>query len=205
MDVRFKHPFTCVVAGPTGCGKSTFIFRLINEASELIEPPPQKIMYCYGVYQPIFDNYPYVEFHEGLPDNDTFDGRERTLLILDDLMSEAGDGVCKIFTKLSHHKNISVIFLTQNLFHKSSHARTMSLNSHYIVLFKNPRDALQVHNLARQMHPGKNNFLLEAFKMATANPYDYLLIDLKADTLEEFRLRSHIFQSDDKNYVYVPK
>ena len=204
MDVRFKHPFTCIISGPSQSGKSVFTFRLISEATEQITPPPEKIMYCYGEYQPVFDEFPQVHFHEGLPDNSLFDGKERTLLILDDLMSEAGEGVSNIFTKLSHHRNVSVIFLTQNMFYKSSHSRTMSLNSHYLVLFKNPRDALQVATLARQMYPGNSKFLIEAFKMATEEPYGYLLIDLKAETLENYRLRSNIFKGETQ-YIYVKK
>jgi len=28
MDQRFHHPFTCVVAGPTSCGKTEFVAKL---------------------------------------------------------------------------------------------------------------------------------------------------------------------------------
>jgi len=202
MDVRFKHPFTCMIAGPTGSGKSVFTFRLISEAGEQIIPPPQKIIYCYGEYQAIFNEYPQVAFREGLPDINEFDGKQRTLLILDDLMSEAGNDISNIFTKLSHHRNISVIFLTQNLFYKTQ--RTMSLNTQYLVLFKNPRDALQVATLSRQMHPTNHKFLIDAFKDATEKPYGYLLIDLRADTLEKYRIRTNIFNGE-RSYVYLPK
>jgi hypothetical protein len=204
MDVRFKHPFTCIVAGPTGSGKSVFTFRLITEADSLITPPPEKIVYCYGEYQDIFKKFPKVSFKEGLPDVTEFNGSQRTLLILDDLMSKANDDVSDIFTKISHHRNVSVIFLTQNLFYKSKQSRTMSLNSHYLVLFKNPRDALQVATLGRQMYPNNNKFLVEAFKDATDKPHGYLLLDLRADTLEKYRVRTNIF-AGEVPYVYNPK
>jgi hypothetical protein len=74
----------------------------------------------------------------------------------------------------------------------------MSLNAHYIVLIKNPRDANQVATLARQMYPINSKFMLEAYKIATEKSYGYLLIDLKPDTDEKFRLRTNIF-SDDTN------
>jgi hypothetical protein len=202
MDVRFKHPFTCMVCGPTGSGKSVFIFKLINEVDEQIVPPPQKIVYCYGEYQPMFAEYPRVTFREGLPENTEFDGKLRTLLILDDLMTEAGIEVSNIFTKISHHRNISVIFLTQNLFYKSQ--RTMNLNSQYLILFKNPRDVQQIATLGRQMYPGKGKFLVEAFKMASEKPYGYLLIDLRADTLEKYRLRTNIF-AGERQFAFLPK
>ena len=36
MDPRWKHPFTYIVAGPTGCGKTTFVPRLLRKASTMI-------------------------------------------------------------------------------------------------------------------------------------------------------------------------
>lgn len=205
MDVRLQHPFTCTIAGPTQSGKTQFVVRLIKHANELITLPPENIVYCYGEFQPLFAKLPGVEFHEGLPEVERFDGRRRVLLIIDDLMNEADETVCKLFTKLSHHRNVSVVFLTQNLFHKSPHVRTMNLNTHYLVLFKNPRDATQVATLARQMYPGKSKFLLEAFEDATKEPYGYLLIDLKPETDEKYRIRTNIFPDDDRQYAYVPR
>ena len=45
MSCILQHPFTAVVAGPTGSGKSQFVLRLIDNASEMIEPPPTRIWY----------------------------------------------------------------------------------------------------------------------------------------------------------------
>ena len=205
MDVRLKHAFTCTVAGPTNSGKTWFVFRLLKHAENMITPPPEKIVYCYGEFQPIFAEYPSVEFHEGLPSVDRFDGRQRVLLIIDDLMNEADQSVCDLFTKLSHHRSVSVVFITQNLFHKNKFVRTMNLNTHYIVMFKNPRDASQVAVLARQMYPGKSRFVVEAFQDATKKPHGYLLIDLRPETDDAYRIRTNIFPDDDRQYVYVPK
>ena len=204
MDVRFRHPFTCIVAGPTGSGKTVFTFKLIEEAQEMISPPPERIMYCYGEYQAVFSNYPQVEFIEGLPDLSEFDGKQRILLIIDDLMREAGDSVEKIFTKMSHHRDISVIFLTQNLFFQSKNFRTMSINSKYLVVFMNPRDASQIATLGQQMFPNNKKFLVDAFRQATEEAHGYLLIDLHQETPQKYRIRSHIFDKD-RQYVYVPK
>lgn len=204
MDPRWKHPFTAIVAGPTSSGKTVFVFKLIVNVNEMIVPQPEKILYCYSEYQPIFNQYPQVTFHEGLPDKDGFDGQHRTLLIIDDLMSESNDSVANIFTKYSHHRNISVLFITQNLFFNSKYSRTMSLNSHYIIMFKNPRDTMQIATLARQMYPGKSKFLVEAFKDATSKPFGYLLLDLKPDTEEKYRVRTNVFP-DEVQYVYIAK
>jgi hypothetical protein len=200
MALEFKHPFTSIIAGPSSCGKTTFLLQFIKYSSQVVIPPPKRILWCYGTYQAAFDDISNVEFHDGIPEIKFL--QKRDLLILDDLMHEADDRVSKIFTKYSHHNDVSVMFLTQNIFQKG--ARTMTLNSHYLILFKNPRDASQIAFLARQMFPSKSKFMIAAFEDATRKPYTYLAVDLRADTPDEHRLRSGIFPDED-NYVYIPK
>jgi hypothetical protein len=117
-------------------------------------------------------------------------------------MNTNSDSISELFTRVSHHRNVSVFYLTQNIFHKSKHSRTISLNAHYIIFFKNPRDAQQISILSRQMYPTQGKFLVEAFRDATEYPFGYLLIDLKADTQEKFRIRTNIFP-DEQQYAYV--
>jgi len=204
MDPRLKHPFTSIVAGPTGCGKTIFTLNLLKYAGVMITPVPEKIIWCYGIYQDMFDKFRNIEFQEGLPDLTVFDGKQRVLLVIDDLMVETDDKVCNLFTKISHHKSVSVLYLSQNLFFKNKQNRTLSLNSHYMVLFKNVRDATQVAILARQMYPGNGKFMMEAFKDSTSKPYGYLLVDMRPETDERYRLRSNIFPNEEQ-CVYVPK
>ena len=105
-------------------------------------------------------------------------------------MAEIDGRVTDLFTKKSHHSNTSVIYLVQNLFSRNKESRTISLNTQYMVVFKNPRDASQITNLAKQMYPGRVKFIQEAFADATSTPYGYLLVDLKQDTPEDLRLRT---------------
>jgi len=92
----------------------------VDNATEMIEPPPDRIYYCYSEYQPFFINYPQVTFHEGLPalGDEVFDGRQPTLMIVDDLMAWTKQFVANIFTKISDHRNISVLYLTHNMVDK---------------------------------------------------------------------------------------
>ena len=117
-------------------------------------------------------------------------------LIIDDLMSETDSRVTKLFTKGSHHKNASVIYISQNLFHKGKENRNISLNNYNIILFKNPRDAEQIAHLEREIIPDKDNYFREAFIDATSRLYGYLLVDLKPTTPDELRLRTDIFPSE---------
>ena len=204
LDPRFMHPFTAIIAGPSSSGKSMFCMRLIRNARECIAPPPERIVYCYSVYQPIFDQFHNVEFVEGLPDLNMFDGIKRTLLIIDDLMHETNETVAKLFTRVSHHKNLSVVYLTQNLFNNNEHNRTISLNAHYMILFENVRDATQVHCLARQMFPENLEAMMLGYKDATGKPYRYLLVDLTQSMDDRHRLRTKIFPGEiGKTFVPI--
>jgi len=140
------HPFTAVVAGPTGCGKTAWVFRLIENVRGKIEPAPTRILYYYGEHQPVFNNYPQVHFEDGLPqqNDEVLDDREPTMIVVDDHMSDVNQLVADILTKMSHHRNIRILYLTQNMFDKNKYPRTISLNARYLVLFKNRRDAGQI-------------------------------------------------------------
>ena len=107
-----------------------------------------------------------------------FDGVKRTLLIIDDLMHETNETVAKLFTRISHHKNVSVVYLTKNLFNCNKHNRTISLNAHQMILCENVRDATQIHCLAQQMFSENSEAMMQGYKDATGKPYGYLLVDL---------------------------
>ena len=80
----------------------------------------------------------------------------------------------------------------------------MSLNSNYIVLFKNPRDKAQVTFLARQVFPHKPKILQQAYNDATRQPHSYLLLDFQQSTPENRRLKSEIFPGENQ-FIYVEK
>lgn len=111
-----------------------------------------------------------VTFKEGIPNMNDFDGSLPNLVIIDDLMRESDGRVVDLFTKGCHHRNISVFFITRNLFHQGKGARDISLNEHYIVCFKNPRDRAQIRHLAQQMYPEYSKFIQDAYADATIKP-----------------------------------
>ena len=189
-------PFTCVISGPTGSGKSVFVQRLLKHAKTVIAPPPDRILYCYGAYQQMFSKMEDVEVNEGLPSLDEFNGEKHTLVIIDDLMHETNDVVSKLFTRISHHTNTSVIFITQNLFHADKETRTITLNAQYLVIFKNVRDKSQIAHLSRQMYPSNSKHMVESYIDATSEPYSYLIVDLKPNTEDKHRLKGCIFPDD---------
>lgn len=199
-----NHPFTCIVAGPTCSGKTFLVRSIIKE--QAITPMPRKVVWLYAEDQPLYKNLD-IEFIKGIPNDleDRFDGVKPTLVVIDDLMTQlhSDQRLTRLFTVGSHHRNLSVIFIVQNLFHQGKEMRNLSLNSHYIVLFKNPRDKYQINVLARQMYPGNVKFLQEAYEDATNKAHGYLLLDLKPDTPDDFRVKTGILRSDTP-IVYMP-
>jgi len=203
----FLGPFTGMMAGPTGSGKTWFAFAFIVHVIRVMVPAPQQIVYYYYIYQTMFAFLARehgVKFRKGCPEITDFDGQKRTLVFIDDLMDECGKTVLDLFTKGSHHLNLSVWFMVQNFFHKSKEMRTITLNAQYIVLFKNPRDKRQIKVLAGQLCDGDSRALLAAYKKATSKPYGYLLIDLKQETLDLFRFRSGVLPGQ-KFELYISK
>ena len=204
MDVRFKTPANFYICGQSQCGKSYLVRSMLNHLDELFYPVPSKIIYCYGEYQQMFDEMlqtiPNISFVQGFP-NDLYDiASSNSLIVVDDLMSQCSkdERMSDMFTKGSHHRGISVMYLTQNLFPPGKQSRTISLNSHYMIVFKNPRDSLGISTLARQMFPNNSNYLLESFQDATSKPHGYLLMDLHQLTPENMRLRTNILPHEQQ-------
>lgn len=211
MFCPLQNPTTVLVTGPTQSGKSFWTKRLLEEKDRVFENPPVRVVYAYGAWQPAFEELRErgVLFHEGLPGEEDidrwFDGSP-SLLVLDDVMKEACDSpeITRLFTVKCHHGNISVVFLTQNIFPPGKCSRTISLNCHYIVLFKTKRDQLQVQTLGRQLLPGQSGYFMESYADATASRHGYLLCDLHPRTEKEFMLRSRIFPGE-YHWYYTPK
>jgi hypothetical protein len=208
MDLRLYHPFTFLIAGPTQAGKSKFVVTLLQKGLECINTDFDSILWCYSEWYPdIPEVKDKIIYQKGLDDLEREDNSLPRLIVIDDLLNECDNTVVKLFTRGSHHTNTSVIFITQNIFHQSKGQRDISLNSHYITVFKNPRDAAQILHLARQIYPSNPKFIQEVYIDATKRPHGYLLFDLTQRTPDKYRIRTNIFGEEKPGYpiVYAAK
>ncbi len=228
-------PATIFISGATQSGKSTLIKAIVDRSRRMFTEPVHKAVWCYSMWQPLYQRIqdeeaaatdtsrPPIVFRKGLPTEEELTelsgdgvlvdsgGKPRhTLLILDDLIHEvcSDAAMCRIFTTLSHHLNISVCLLSQTLFPSvcyGRYARTISLNSHYLILFRNRRDLSQINTLSKQLFPGRSNYFVRTFDKATnAKPYAYLLVDLSPHGEEKYQLRSNVLPGEQL-IVYGPK
>jgi hypothetical protein len=179
-------------------GKTTFLSKFIAYKDVLICPNVSRVLYSYKCYQPAFDRMPGVEFVKG--ENYTLDKNIPTLLIIDDQSEDIPEKrLVELFTVCCHHQNTSLMFITQNLFLQSKAYRTAVLNTQYLFIFKSPRASCQVSHLAKQLCPGKSKSLQEVYDDCTREPYSYMLIDLKPDTPQCLRYRTHVLP--DEGYL----
>ena len=120
-----------------------------------------------------------IQFHRGLPDpshlTKWFGPTREGVLVLDDLTEEGGQDkrVLDLFTKDSHHRKITVLYLMQDLFPPGKFSKTINRNAHYILAFKNPRDQTGIRTILLQAFPDRWRQVLRLFKRITSRPFGY--------------------------------
>jgi len=195
---QIHTPSSILVVGPSGCGKTVFTKKLLEDNLDLFETPPKSIHYCYGAWQPKFADMPF-QFHEGIPELEELDAwfpKGQGILVLDDLMDEGSHDkrVLDLFTKLSHHRDITVLYLCQDMFPAGKYAKSISRNAHHVIAFKNPRDQLGVRNLLLQSFPTCWKECLETYQGCTQEPFGYMWLDLHPASGDEERVLSHVLK-----------
>lgn len=215
--MKLIHPATVIVCGGTGSGKTELTKKLLLFRDQVFDnmPTPAKVTWCYGAVKPdlrsVRANGLNLSFHEGLVDEDFIKDTRPDIIVVDDLMNEIGQSslVTDLFTKFSHHLNLTVIFITQNLYAKGQ--VTVKRNAHYIFLTRNPSDKTQITTMASQLFPRRKQALehfFESFDDATREKYGYLLVDVSPHGDENYKLRTNIFPEPDgktRTIVYQMK
>ena len=182
----FRIPLNILVVGPSGSGKTVFVLELLKPPRCYFRPVPKQLHYCCGARQSLLETLRdrhHVKMHKGLPttaDLHQWFGHEGGILVLDDLIAEGGNDkqVLDLFTKHSHHKNITVIYLCQDMFPREKYAKTINGQAHYILAFKSPRDQLGVKHLLLQAFPSHWKDVMDVFDKVTCHPFRYMMLDL---------------------------
>ena len=198
-----RQPSSVIVAGPSGRGKSELVEQWLRYLN-VFQVKPKKIVYAYDRWQPPVRPYAKEGWHSvssGLLDPNHltkwFGPTRGGVLVLDDLMEEGGQykRVLDLFTKDSHHRNITVLYLTQDLFPPGKFSKTINRNAHYVVAFKNPRDQTCIRIILLQAFP--------FFKRITSRPFGYLMLDVHPASDDRYRLWSHLTPREGKAQVHT--
>lgn len=201
MFPKLRHPSTMLIGGPSNSGKTWFTCQLLFNL-DIFDKPITKIMWYNSELNalPPRNKLPFnleIEYFDRIPEKFENPENKRIMIILDDMMEDASSSrqISELFTKGSHHRNMTVVLITQNLFHQNRYSRDISLNCSYIVIFKVIRDRSQLAVLFRQMYPENARALMKIYKEATQFPHSYLFIDLTQGTNDLLRFRSNIFNN----------
>lgn len=200
-DLRLRNPFSMLVAGSSQTGKTRWVRELLKRASELYSRKPGPVYFFHREWQPIFEEMrkelPAIRFERDMPDMSffkTISGTNATV-ILDDLLHKISAETTELFTVGCSRYGVNIIFITQNLFDRSPHFRTISLNCKYFCIRKNPRDSSSILHFARQIMPHNVTFLSRVYYHVTGRKaFTYIFYDADQSTPENLRVRTNIFQ-----------
>ena len=135
------------------------------------------------------------EFFDSLKNHGT-----NYLLIFDDSCEEICNS--KAFVNLAtagRHRGLSTIYIKHNLFHQSKLGRDVELQNTHIVLFKSPRDVMQVTTLSTQL--GLGSQLVDWYRDATSVPFGHLLNNLPPRTDDRLRYCTNSGSIPSKTYL----
>ena len=197
FDLRLKENFKLFISGPSRSGKTVFVKEMVRNLDIFSKAPPDIRCLVYKVAQPVYTEMCMDHLIQDGPNlkerlMELAQGRSMLVIFDDFLISPNLGELAELFTVDARHLKLSLIFITQRVFSNSNEFRQISLNSDYYCLFNNPRNKLEVRNLAAQMTPGKKE-LLKYYTEATKDPYSYLWLDLTQECKPAVRYLSHLF------------
>merc|ERR1712081_129010 len=209
FDIRLKENFKLFVTGPSRCGKTVFVSKLLENIHAFSKLPPMSVLYIYKVWQPKYDEIMslgvnFIEDNDNVVNNiKSRVSGQPMLVIFDDLIGSSSlKNIANLFTVDATHMNISLVFLTQRMFVNDESFRQISQNCDYFCIFKNPRNSSEIRTLAQQMTPG-NMILVQIYMDATRGPFSYLFINLTQECDERFKYLSHLFDNLGRVNVYI--
>ena len=200
-----KNRVVISLVGPSESGKTQPIYNWLKIGT--FQPKFDKIDFFYQHSKPLYDvkqkeieNLEFVrwvnfEFIDSLKNNGT-----KYSIIFDDSCEKTSNP--KAFVDLAtagRHRCLSAIYIKHNLFHQSKLGRDVELQNTHIVLFKSPRDVIQVTTLSTQF--GLGSELVDWYRDATSVPFGHLLIDLSPRTDDRLRYCTNTGSIPSKFYI----
>ena len=135
------------------------------------------------------------EFTDSLKNNGT-----KYLLFFDDTCEEICNSRAFVdIATAGRHRGLSTIYIKRNLFQQSKLGRNAELQTTHIVLFKSPRDVMQVTTLSTQL--GLGSELVDWYRDATSVPFGLLLTDLSPRTDDRLRYCTNTGSIPSKFYI----
>ena len=222
-ELKLISPYACMVAGCTGSGKSRLVLSWLKTPHLVFRENYRKIYYFHGsAFQdafkdPLLKHVCFSKDFKLLEKLASTKHDSQILIILDDLMNMTGSSevILDLYTKGSHHCNIDIINIVQNIFHqgKGSTFSTMKGNTQYVVLKQHVNET-KLPLIANAL--GVSPFELTAVynECMSTNRYSEILIDnhISSNIKKITKLRNDLHRitpvlyiSDEKFEMYTRK
>ena len=207
-----ERVFMCVT-GASGTGKTHLILDMLtidpakipHRQYSTFQPQFDHILYFYRHWQSVYNEFVkrltpnVIEFVEGTGVDVITDivGRSnpqiKTLMIFDDSCEEILQSVQ--FANLAtsgRHKGLHVIFIKHNMYQQGKYSVTVDKNTTHILMMKSPRIGKQLERLGAELDSASSSFLIDCYKLGTANRFGHLLIDMSPSCNDFLRYSSSI-------------
>ena len=211
-DISLIEQFKIFISGPSRCGKTVWVTDfLLNISPRLCKEVPETILYVFATWQPQYDDIKDSKLVDVfIQDDDSLESKIKRyitgkplLIIFDDLISSNNLAyIADLFMVHGRHNHVSCIFISQMMFPNNIAIRSISRNSNYLVLFKNPRYNQDISELAKQMTPGQP-YLKMIYATATEDPFSYLFINVTQECKPAVKYLSHLFNENNIVRAYV--
>ncbi|ELT90334.1 hypothetical protein CAPTEDRAFT_210560 [Capitella teleta] len=126
----FAHPCQLLIAGATKSGM-TLLMKILAQKEIMFDPVPRDVYWIYTMRSSVAgvpESLPFVRLRNGVPTEDmvraiTKEGIFK-MVILDDMQDVFENKnqtkmLMDILTKVSHHSNLPIFFIVQNLYNEN--------------------------------------------------------------------------------------
>ena len=192
------------IGRPSETGKSQFLYNWHKNGT--FQQKFYKIDLFYQHSQTLYDVMKKIEnfvfFHDvifelidSLKNNGT-----KYLLFFDNSCEEiCNSKPCVYIATAGRHRGLSTDYIKQNLFHQSKFWQNVELQNTHTVLFKSPRDVMQVSTLSAQLGLGLE--LVDWYQDTTSVLYGLSLIDWLPRRADRLRYCTNTGSIPSKFYI----
>lgn len=128
FELKLNLSSMSIIAGAMGSGKRCFQKSRIENSADVCNGPPNKIIYCYRVWQPLFDEVKGIKFQEGNVVEEIPNERKNHEWLNEWDIRHCWNRLC--YTKYGHHMSVSIFFVVRKPLKKQQ--RTIPVNCHFL-------------------------------------------------------------------------
>jgi molybdopterin-guanine dinucleotide biosynthesis protein len=220
--MELTTPFSMLVAASSKSGKTALVKDILINHYFVFDKPISEIVWAYhpgsrddDLFSDLKNSLAIpITFVEGFPEKQIKDATlfrkstESKCLVLDDTVVSAlkCPSFIDLFTVLSHHQNINVIAVLQNLHADTSSQRQIMnnviRNVTYLVLFPDRRQVNACKQIARTYFAGEEEKLMRPFRhlIESKIKYNYMVIDFNDD---DNPIKFNALRETDEAFVFT--